>query len=71
MPRPERFTSRLPISIDHVQAKHDGGVATVDNGQLSHPFCNLVKDQLEQGAAQDTAQQIDLADGWVIVEPGN
>jgi hypothetical protein len=34
------------ITIDHVQAKHDGGVATVDNGQLSHPFCNLVKDQL-------------------------
>ena len=34
------------MSIDHIQTKHAGGVATVDNGQLSHPFCNLVKDQL-------------------------
>jgi hypothetical protein len=51
------------ISIDHVQAKHDGGVATVDNGQLSHPFCNLVKDQLAQ------EQGIGVPEGFAIVDP--
>jgi hypothetical protein len=28
------------ITIDHVQRKQDGGVATDDNGQLAHPYCN-------------------------------
>jgi 5-methylcytosine-specific restriction endonuclease McrA len=41
------------ISIDHIQAKHDGGVAAVENSQLSHPFCNLVKDQIPGGIVID------------------
>jgi hypothetical protein len=28
------------ISIDHIQRKQDGGLGTVDNAQLTHPFCN-------------------------------
>jgi hypothetical protein len=28
------------ISIDHKQRKQDGGLATVDNAQLTHPYCN-------------------------------
>lgn len=28
------------ISIDHIQRKEDGGLATLDNGQLTHPYCN-------------------------------
>lgn len=28
------------ISIDHIQRKKDGGLASIDNGQLSHPYCN-------------------------------
>lgn len=28
------------ISIDHIVRKQDGGLGTVDNAQLSHPFCN-------------------------------
>jgi hypothetical protein len=28
------------ISIDHVQRKEDGGLATLDNGQITHPYCN-------------------------------
>jgi Protein of unknown function DUF262/HNH endonuclease len=28
------------ISIDHARRKEDGGLATIDNGQLTHPYCN-------------------------------
>lgn len=28
------------ISIDHITPKRDGGVGSVENGQLTHPFCN-------------------------------
>jgi HNH endonuclease len=28
------------ISIDHIQRKADGGCATVENGQITHPYCN-------------------------------
>lgn len=31
---------RNSITIDHVQRKQDGGIGSVDNGQLAHPFCN-------------------------------
>jgi hypothetical protein len=28
------------ISIDHIQRKQDGGLADIENGQLTHPYCN-------------------------------
>lgn len=28
------------ISIDHIERKEDGGLGTISNGQLSHPYCN-------------------------------
>ena len=28
------------ISIDHIHRKADGGFATLDNGQITHPYCN-------------------------------
>jgi hypothetical protein len=28
------------ITIDHIERKRDGGVATVGNGQVTHPYCN-------------------------------
>jgi hypothetical protein len=28
------------LSFDHIQRKQDGGVATVKNQQLTHPYCN-------------------------------
>ena len=28
------------ISIDHIKRKQDGGIATLDNGQITHPYCN-------------------------------
>ncbi len=31
---------RNSISIDHAQRKQDGGLATLENGQLTHPYCN-------------------------------
>lgn len=31
---------RNSISIDHIQRKQDGGVADVNNAQLTHPYCN-------------------------------
>ena len=34
------FIHRNSISIDHVQRKQDGGLATLENGQLTHPYCN-------------------------------
>jgi Protein of unknown function DUF262/HNH endonuclease len=34
------FIHRNSISIDHIHRKQDGGLATVDNGQITHPYCN-------------------------------
>ena len=31
---------RNSISIDHVNRKEDGGLGTIDNGQITHPYCN-------------------------------
>jgi hypothetical protein len=31
---------RNSISIDHIQRQEDGGLATSDNGQITHPYCN-------------------------------
>lgn len=31
---------RNAISIDHIERKQDGGKATIDNAQLTHPYCN-------------------------------
>ncbi|HLP87114.1 MAG TPA: HNH endonuclease [Nostocaceae cyanobacterium] len=31
---------RNSISIDHIQRKEDGGLGNVDNGQITHPYCN-------------------------------
>src|SRR5690606_31918219 len=31
---------RNAISVDHVQRKADGGHGSLDNGQLTHPYCN-------------------------------
>ncbi|WP_442944301.1 HNH endonuclease signature motif containing protein [Nostoc sp.] len=31
---------RNSISIDHIQRKEDGGLANLDNGQITHPYCN-------------------------------
>ena len=28
------------ISIDHIKRRADGGHATLDNAQLTHPYCN-------------------------------
>lgn len=34
------YIHRNAISIDHIKRKEDGGKATIDNGQLTHPYCN-------------------------------
>jgi len=34
------FIHKNSISIDHIQRKQDGGMATLNNGQITHPYCN-------------------------------
>jgi len=34
------YIHRNSISIDHIQRKQDSGLGEVENGQVSHPFCN-------------------------------
>ena len=34
------YIHRNSISIDHIERKQDGGLGTIDNGQITHPFCN-------------------------------
>ncbi len=34
------FIHKNSIHIDHKQRKRDGGLATIDNGQITHPYCN-------------------------------
>jgi hypothetical protein len=31
------------ISVDHIVNKKDGGKGTIENGQLTHPYCNSIK----------------------------
>lgn len=31
---------RNAISVDHIERKQDGGKATIENAQLTHPYCN-------------------------------
>ena len=28
------------LTFDHIVRKEDGGIGTIDNGQITHPFCN-------------------------------
>ena len=32
------------VSYDHIQAKKDGGRGNIENAQLTHPYCNSLKD---------------------------
>lgn len=34
------YIHRNSISIDHIVRKEDGGVGSIDNAQLTHPYCN-------------------------------
>ncbi len=34
------FIHKNSISIDHKQRIQDGGLATINNGQITHPYCN-------------------------------
>lgn len=36
----EALIHKNSITIDHVTRKQDGGMGTIDNGQLAHPYCN-------------------------------
>ena len=39
------------INIDHRERKHDGGLASVDNAQPTHPYCNSGYKESEHHAA--------------------
>lgn len=34
------YLHKNAISIDHIERKQDGGTATIENGQITHPYCN-------------------------------
>lgn len=34
------FINKTAITFDHIIRKEDGGLGTIDNGQLAHPYCN-------------------------------
>lgn len=34
------YIHRNSVSIDHKTRKQDGGLGSVDNGQITHPYCN-------------------------------
>ena len=34
------FVHTNSISFDHIKRKQDGGLNTIDNGQVTHPYCN-------------------------------
>lgn len=38
------------ISFDHAQRKQDGGLGTLDNAQMTHPFCNSGFKEMEVAA---------------------
>lgn len=35
------------VSYDHVQHRREGGTGDVENGRLAHPYCNSIRDWLE------------------------
>jgi hypothetical protein len=39
------FIHKNSISIDHITRKADGGMGTLDNAQLTHPYCNTTYKQ--------------------------
>ena len=34
------YIHRNSLTIDHIKRKEDGGLGSLDNGQISHPYCN-------------------------------
>jgi len=34
------YLHKNSITIDHIQRKEDGGIGSIDNAQLTHPYCN-------------------------------
>ncbi len=34
------YIHKNSLTIDHIKRKEDGGLGTIDNGQISHPYCN-------------------------------
>lgn len=34
------YIHRNSVSFDHIQRKQDGGLGSVENGQVTHPYCN-------------------------------
>lgn len=34
------YLHRNSISIDHIIRKEDGGLGSLENAQLTHPYCN-------------------------------
>lgn len=34
------YLHKNSITIDHIQRKEDGGIGSIDNAQLAHPYCN-------------------------------
>lgn len=34
------YIHRNSITIDHIERKQDGGLGNIDNGQITHPYCN-------------------------------
>jgi len=34
------YIHKNSLTIDHIERKEDGGLGTIDNGQISHPYCN-------------------------------
>jgi hypothetical protein len=36
------YIHKNSITYDHRQRKSEGGIGTIENAQLSHPFCNSV-----------------------------
>jgi hypothetical protein len=38
------------MQLDHIQDRSDGGLADIDNGQWSHPFCNSTYKYAESDA---------------------
>jgi len=32
------------VSFDHIQPKKSGGLGDIDNAQITHPYCNSLKD---------------------------
>jgi len=34
------YIHKNSLTIDHITRKEDGGLGLIDNGQISHPYCN-------------------------------